>query len=95
MKTTRMTSARASNSVLTISSMPAVTARVVSSDTTYSRSSGKRVFTSRISALARSTVAMAFDPGSWYTAMMAAGRPFSRPFDVVGLGAQLHPAPRP
>ena len=41
-KTTTMTSPTASNSVWTISLMPSVTGSVVSSDTTYSMSRGKR-----------------------------------------------------
>ena len=99
--TTRITSPSASNSVLTISSIPAVTASVVSSDTTYSRSSGKRAFISSISALARFTVARAFEPGSWYTAMTVAGLAVQPPLDVVALGAELdaghvlHPHHRP
>jgi len=65
MKTTMITSAIASKSVLTISWMPALTARVVSSAVTYSRSCGNRALASSISFVAACMVAMAFEPGSW------------------------------
>ena len=47
-KTTRMTSSTASKSVWTISLMPSVTGRVVSSEIRYSMSRGKRVLSSSI-----------------------------------------------
>ena len=62
-KTTMMTRTSASNSVLTISWMPSLTASVVSSEVTYSTSDGKRCLASSMSALARFTVSIALDPG--------------------------------
>jgi hypothetical protein len=63
--TTMATRRRASNSVFTISRMPALTASVVSSDTTYSRSFGNRAFASSMSFVAAFMVSMALEPGSW------------------------------
>ena len=79
MKTTMMTRATASNSVWTISLMPSVTGSVVSSETTYSMSRGKRVLRSSIVALISSATSSAFVPGIWKTAMTAAGLPSWRP----------------
>ena len=64
-KTTMTTRMIASTSVLTISLMPSVTASVVSSAVTYSRSWGNRAFASSISLVAAFMVSMAFEPGSW------------------------------
>ena len=78
-KTTTMTSPTASNSVWTISLMPSVTGRVVSSDTTYSMSRGKRCLSSSIVALIRLATSSALVPGIWKTAMTAEGVPLWRP----------------
>ena len=63
--TTRTTRISASTSVWTISLIPSDTARVVSSETVYSRSSGNRVFNSSINCFALFIVSMALEPGSW------------------------------
>ena len=88
-KTTMMTSATASNSVCTISMMPSVTGSVVSSETRYSMSRGKRFDRSSIVALIRSATSSAFVPGIWKTAMTADGVPSWRPIGVVEHRAQL------
>ena len=65
MKTTSTTRRSASTSVFAISLIPALTASVVSSDVTYSRSAGNLAFISSISFVAALMVSMAFEPGSW------------------------------
>ena len=79
MKTTTITSATASNSVCSISTMPSDTGSVVSSETRYSMSRGKRVDRSAIVALMRLATSSALVPGIWNTAMTAAGLPSWRP----------------
>ncbi len=51
--------------VLTISLIPSVTDRVVSSATTESKSSGKRCFICAISLLSPAAASTALDPGNW------------------------------
>ena len=77
--TTMMTSATASNSVWTISLMPSETGSVVSSETRYSMSRGKRCLSSSIVALIWLATSSALVPGIWNTAMTADGLPSWRP----------------
>ena len=65
MKTTMMTRSKASKSVLTISSIPAVTASVVLSDSVYCMPGGKRPARSAISFLAEAAASRALLPGVW------------------------------
>ena len=45
---------------------------------TESMSSGKRCFIWAINFLTPAAASTAFEPGNWYTAMMALGFPFNR-----------------
>ena len=63
--TTRITSAIAWNRVITISRIPSVMARVVSSETLYSISSGKSAAISSITATISSASSRPFAPGNW------------------------------
>ena len=65
MNTTRITSAMAWNRVITISLMPSVIARVVSSETMYSMSSGKSADISSITATIFSASSRPLAPGNW------------------------------
>ena len=80
--TTMMTRATASTRVWRISVMPSVTGSVVSSDTTYSMSRGKRCLSSSICALMRLATSSALVPGIWNTAMTADGLPLCRPTEL-------------
>ena len=64
-KTTTTTRAIASRRVMTISRMPSLTARVVSSETSYAMSLGNRCFSSSIRRRTPSTACSALVPGSW------------------------------
>ncbi len=73
--TTSTTSPIASSSVTTISRMPAVTGRVVSSETLYSMPCGKRLRASSSAAWTARDTSSAFDPGAWKMPMTAADLP--------------------
>ena len=78
MKTTRMTSVTAWNSVITISRMPAVIGLVVSREITYSRSSGKRCEMRSMAARICSATSSPLASGSWKICSMAVGWPSRR-----------------
>ncbi|MNY63690.1 hypothetical protein D3C86_2006880 [compost metagenome] len=65
MNTTTVTMRVASNSVWTISSMPAETGLVVSSEITYSMSCGKRSFIRSMAARMFSATSRPLASGSW------------------------------